>query len=61
MDGTVARAFDLARGGQCKSIDDIRRKLKSEGFSSVEGHLGGSTIKKQLGALIKAHAAPVES
>ena len=53
------RAFELARGGQCRSVEDIRRKLKAERFDSVEGHLAGGTIKKQLGEALKLAAAPI--
>ena len=29
-------------------MEDIRRKLKAERFESVDSHLSGGTIKKQL-------------
>lgn len=45
---TVERAFELARGGQCRSIADVRRKLSSERYDAVDAHLGGPAIKKQL-------------
>ena len=45
---TVERAFELARNGSCRSMDDIRRRLKSERFDGVEGHLAGGGIKRQL-------------
>ena len=44
----VERAFELAREGRCRSVDDIRRKLKAEQFENVDGHLSGGTIKRQL-------------
>lgn len=52
-DSTVARAFELARGGTCRSIDQIRSQLKKEGYSNIPEHLNGPLIKKQLGAEIK--------
>jgi hypothetical protein len=52
-DNTVGRAFDLARGGTCRNIDDIRRQLKAEGYSSIAEHLAGPTIKRQLAAAIR--------
>ncbi len=51
--GTIARAFELARGGNCHSIGDIRRELIQEGHSRVQEHLAGSLIKRQLAALMK--------
>ncbi len=52
--GTIERAFELARSGTCRSLEDVRRKLKAEGYLAIPEHLGGSAIKKQLAALIKA-------
>lgn len=51
--GAVARAFELARGGACRSVEDIRRHLKLEGYSSYQEHLSGALIKKQLIAIMK--------
>lgn len=45
---TVERSFELAREGQCRSIDDIRRKLKAERFDSVDSHLASGSLKRQL-------------
>ena len=53
----LERAFALARSGQCASIDDIRRKLKSEQYASIDDHLAGPSIKRQLHALCVAARA----
>ena len=45
---TVARAFELAREGRCRSVEEIKRKLSAEGFEGVREHLSGGAIKKQL-------------
>jgi hypothetical protein len=45
---TVERAFELARSGSCASVQDIRRRLKSEGYDQVEAHLSGPSLGKQL-------------
>ena len=45
---TVERAFELARSGSCATVQDIRRKLKSEGYDQVEAHLSGPSLGKQL-------------
>ena len=45
---TLERAFELARSGSCATVQDIRRKLKSEGYDQVEAHLSGPSLGKQL-------------
>lgn len=45
---TLERAFELARSGGCASVQDIRRRLKSEGYDQVEAHLAGPSLGKQL-------------
>ena len=45
---TIERALQLAREGRCRSVEDIRRKLKAEGFDMVDSHLAGGTLKRQL-------------
>jgi hypothetical protein len=49
---TIERAFELARSGNHRSIEDIRRQLTREGHSGIYGHLSGSLIRKQLARLI---------
>ena len=53
---TVERAFELARTGSFKSVDEIRKKLKVEGFDRINAHLRGS-LSKQLLAAIRAAAS----
>ena len=50
----VRRAFELARSGSCRSVADIRAKLKAEGYWSVTEHLDGQSIQRQLRCLINA-------
>lgn len=45
---TVERAYQLAREGPCTSLDDIRRQLEQERYGSVNAHLSGPTIRRQL-------------
>jgi len=49
----LERAFELARSGDCNSIDDIRRRLKAEQYSQVDAHLSGATVRRQLLGLCK--------
>ena len=55
---TVERAFELARGGQCRSLDDVRRQLTAEKHENVASHLSGKSLGKQLRALMAT--SPVE-
>ncbi len=45
---TLERAFELARSGECASPAEIRLRLKRERFDSVEAHLQGPSITRQL-------------
>ena len=49
----IERAFELARSGACRSVDDIKKKLRAEGFENPEGHLQRS-LATQLRTLLKA-------
>jgi hypothetical protein len=42
----IERAFQLARG--TNNLDDIRKVLRQEGYSNVDAHLGGASIKADL-------------
>jgi tRNA G26 N,N-dimethylase Trm1 len=42
----IERAFELARSST--TLDDIRSALKREGYSNVDAHLAGPTIRADL-------------
>ena len=42
----IERAFQLARSS--KTIEEIRRILRQEGYSNVDAHLEGASIKADL-------------
>ena len=42
----IERAFQLARDS--KSVDDIRKALRQEGYSNVDAHLAGASIRADL-------------
>jgi hypothetical protein len=44
--GVIERAFQLA--GDSGSLEELRRKLRNEGYALVDAHLSGSQIKRQL-------------
>ena len=50
----IERAFELARAGSCRSVNDVRQALRREGYEGVHAHLHGTTINRQITALIKA-------
>ncbi len=59
----LERAFDIARSGSCAKVDEIRRQLKREGYSSTElQQVTGRMLTVQLGQLIeKARADEAEA
>ena len=42
----IERAFELARSSS--NLDEIRKTLRREGYSNVDAHLGGASIKADL-------------
>jgi hypothetical protein len=58
---TVQSAFALARSGDCSSIDDIRRRLKSDGHDQVDAHLSGPSLSRQLRQLCAEAMLPREA
>jgi hypothetical protein len=44
----IERAFELARSGTCNNVQEVGMRLKSERFESVEAHLAGASIRRQL-------------
>ncbi|MFG6284291.1 hypothetical protein [Sphingomonas sp. S6] len=52
----IQRAFQLAIGGGCHSVADIRRKLSAEGYESVGAHLHGASIQRQLREALTARS-----
>ena len=48
----VERAFQLAKSGVCFSVDDLKKRLGSEGYATTD--IVGGSIRKQLSALIEA-------
>ena len=42
----IERAFQLARG--TANVDEIRKTLRREGYSNVDAHLVGASIRADL-------------
>ena len=51
----IERAFQLAPAST--SVDDIRKTLRQEGYSNVDAHLAGASIKAELKSEIRAVGA----
>ena len=47
----LERAFELANSGNCENVDDIKKALKSEGYSDQQ--ITGRALGKQLTGLIR--------
>ena len=50
----VDRAIELATSGTCISVNDIRQRLRREGYEGVGTELAGMEINRNLIALIHA-------
>ena len=48
----LERAFQLAMSGDCRSVDEIRKKLSQEGYYATQ--ITGKSLLRQLQALIAA-------
>jgi hypothetical protein len=48
----LERAFHLAMSGDCRSVDEIRKKLSQEGYYATQ--ITGKSLLRQLQALIAA-------
>jgi hypothetical protein len=51
---TVERALELARSGACISVNDVRQRLRREGFQGIGLDLAGVEINREIVALIHA-------
>jgi hypothetical protein len=58
---TIERAFQLARSGECRTMDELKRRLRREQLEAVDFHLAGKSIKAQLTELMaRARPGPEE-
>lgn len=49
--GLIERAFDIAP--ECRSLDELKKRLVGEGYVNVEAHLGGRHIRSQISPLLR--------
>lgn len=52
----LERAFELAHSGDCRSIDEIRDRLKKEGLRTDQ--ITGPTLLRQLREICRLAAPP---
>jgi hypothetical protein len=55
--GTVERAYELARLGPCVNVTEIREQLQREHYSSIDAHLDGQATHKHIGELCRIRAS----
>jgi hypothetical protein len=53
---SLERAFELIKLGKCRSLSEIRQRLKAEGYSAEV--ISGSSLFKQLNDLIETMPKP---
>ena len=44
----IERAYELARSGSCRSVQEVEAKLKAEKFESVLSHLNSPSLRRDL-------------
>ena len=49
---TIERAFELARSGECRTMPELKQRLRREQMESVDMHLGGKLTRAQLTELM---------
>ena len=57
----IERAFELARSGACQNVAEVGLQLKRERFDSVEAHLAGTSIRRELRQLCSTVKAQRQS
>jgi hypothetical protein len=57
----LERAFQLARSGRMTKIDDIKKRLKREGYDERVVTEGGRSLTQQLRELIRTSGGTLKS
>ena len=52
---TLERAYELARGGSCRTVGEIKQALQAEGFERIQDSLYGPTLTAALRKLCQEH------
>ncbi|GGE75050.1 hypothetical protein GCM10011404_04470 [Sphingomonas prati] len=54
----IERAYQIARLGKCRDVDDISRTLMREGYDGVSQHLSGKGFRQTLRHLLADARCP---
>ncbi len=49
---SLERAFELARSGACANLDEVRKRLKAEGYAGQQ--IEGPSLTRQIRELCRA-------
>jgi hypothetical protein len=49
---TIERAFELAGSGECRTMHELKHRLRRERLESVDFHLSGKLTRMQLTELM---------
>lgn len=52
---TLERAYELAQGGSCRTVGEIKQALQAEGFERIQDSLYGPTLTSALRKLCQEH------
>ncbi len=50
----IERAIQLAQSGDCRSVNDVRQRLRREGYVAIGVEMAGVAINRQLVELLHA-------
>ena len=54
---TVERAYQLVATPRCRTLSDLAVLLKREGYSGVDEHLRGGSLRRTLRAMMASQGA----
>ena len=55
---TIERAYELARGGTCRTVTEIKQQLLAEGYERVRDSLYGPSLNTALRKLCQENYTP---
>jgi hypothetical protein len=58
---TLERAYQLAEGGECRTVSDIKQRLAQEGYDRIADQLYGRTVTNALRDLCNRFYRPAET
>lgn len=57
----IERAYQLASSGEFTSTAEVKKRLKAEGYTSIDLHFSGSSLQKSLLRLCNSARIAAES